>query len=118
VSKSEPVLPTRVVNPLGMRVLVRLLPNDERSKGGLYLPATVTDQATDALYGEVLAVARATPEDKDSIEGANISGIPDGARVLFAPQAGFRVPWDDSLRLVDTKDVLAVVEEFDRAETN
>ena len=104
--------PTRLINPLGMRVLVRLLPRDERSKAGLYLPANVADEGTDALYGEVVGVARTLPEQSIEMDGTNVSGIPDGALVLFAPGAGHRVPWDANLRLVDTSDVLAVVEEF------
>jgi len=104
--------PTRLINPLGMRVLVRLLPRDERSKAGLYLPANVTDEGTDALYGEVIEVARTHPEEMEELDGTNVSGIPDGALILFAPGAGHRVPWDANLRLVDTKDVLATVEEF------
>jgi len=108
----------RLINPLGMRVLVRLLPADDRSKGGLYLPSTVQASATDALYGEVLSVARAAPVESNDLEGPNVSGIPDGARILFAPEAGFRIPWDEHLRLVETKDVLAVVEEFTHEEAN
>jgi co-chaperonin GroES (HSP10) len=105
-------LPTRVIEPLGPRVLVRIIPPDQRSSSGLYLPAGVEDKGTDAMYGEVLAVARAAPLEQDQFEGKNVSGIPDRARILFAPESGFRVPWDDSLRLVETKSVLAVVEEI------
>ena len=103
--------PTRVVCPLGPRVLVRIIPPDDRSSAGLYLPANVAESGTDALYGEVLEVARATSIDPDEMEGVNVSGIPDGSKVLFSPEAGFRVPWDDRLRLVETRNVLAVVEE-------
>ncbi len=101
-----------MISPLGMRILVRLIPPDQRSNSGLYLPANLAAEGTDALYGEVLEVARAEPEDSEAIAGQNISGIPDGSRVLFAPEAGFRIPWDESLRLVETKHVLAVVEEI------
>lgn len=102
--------PTRIVNPLGMRVLVRVLPSDQRSAAGLYLPANVAAKGSDACYGEVLEVARARSDDDE--EGGNISGIPAGAYVLFEPEAGFRVPWDEQLRIVDTKDVLATVTEI------
>ena len=104
--------PTRVICPLGLRVLVRIIPPDQRSQTGLYLPAGVGEKGVDALYGEVLEVARASTIDEADMEGPNVSGIPDGSRILFAPETGFRVPWDDSLRLVDTKHVLAVVEEI------
>jgi co-chaperonin GroES (HSP10) len=93
-----------------MRVLVRLLPGDQRSPTGLFLPSTVAPNGKDAVYGEVIEVARAKPDEED--DGANVSGIPAGAFVLFAPEAGFRVPWDEQLRVVDTKDVLATVTEI------
>jgi len=112
MAKEERHHPTRLINPLGMRVLVRLLPRDERSKAGLYLPANVTEEGTDALYGEVTEVARTHPEESQELDGTNVSGIPDGALILFAPGAGYRVPWDANLRIVDTKDVLATVEEL------
>lgn len=111
---SEPTRhqPTRLIQPLGMRVLVRLLPADARTASGLYVPATtVKDESREAIYGEVIEVARAEPSKEQELSGANVSGIPDGSRVLFLPETGVRVPWDDTLRLVDTKHVLAVVEE-------
>ena len=105
--------PTRLIGPLGMRVLVRVIRPDERTQAGLYLPANVKDDAVAAAYGEVIEVARAGEQDPMEVEGgANVSGIPNGSRVLFAPEAGFRVPWDDQLRLVHAKDVLAIVEEI------
>jgi len=112
MSDSERHTPSRMISPLGMRILVRLIPPDQRSSSGLYLPANLAEEGTDALYGEVLEVARTEPDDPETIAGQNISGIPDGSRVLFAPEAGFRIPWDESLRLVETKHVLAVVEEI------
>jgi hypothetical protein len=47
-----------------------------------------------------------------SDEEANISGIPLGALVLIGKHAGVRVPWDDNLRLVETKEILALVHEM------
>ena len=37
--------------------------------------------------------------------------MPLNAFVLFRKEAGVRVPWDDRLRLIDVKDILATVEE-------
>lgn len=111
MSDAERHVPLRVIAPLGMRVLVRLIPPDHRNAAGLYLPESVERRGEDALFGEVLEVARAEPDPQD-IEGTNVSGIPAGAFVLFAPEAGFNVPWDATLRLVETKHVLAVVEQI------
>jgi co-chaperonin GroES (HSP10) len=103
----------KYIQPLGMRVLVRLVKEEDRHASGLYLPAGAKENHEDAFYGEVLEVARATstdPQEEKSF-GANVSGVPCGARVLFRKDAGVRVPWDDTLLLLDTKDVLATVEE-------
>ncbi len=115
MSDAERHNPIRVIQPMGMRVLVRVLPGDERTSSGLYVPATAVskEDGAEAVYGEVLAVARAEAKPEEELEGANVSGIPHGARVLFPPKAGIRVPWDQELRLVETKYVLAVVEEID-----
>ena len=104
-------VPLRVIAPVGMRVLVRIVPPDHRNAAGLYLPDSVERKGKDAAYGEVLEVARADTSDEE-LEGTNVSGIPAGSFVLFTPDAGFAVPWDDSLRLVETKYVLAVVEQI------
>ena len=41
----------------------------------------------------------------------NISGVPNGSFVLFRKDAGVKVPWDEALRILDVKDILATVEE-------
>ncbi len=107
----------RHIMPFGPRILVRVLKEEDVSASGLYLPPGAKEKGQESLYGEVVAVARAAPEDpsKDGF-GVNVAGVPDGARILFAKDAGIRVPWDDELRLLDTKEVLATVEEIDPSE--
>ena len=92
-----------------MRVLVQILRDDERTDAGLYLPAGAKEALDDALYGKVIEVARDRPTTDEATE--NVSGVPHGAHVLFRKDAGVRVPWDDRLRVIDVKDVLATVEE-------
>jgi len=101
--------PHRLILPLGMRVLVQILRDDERTDAGLYLPAGAKEAQDEALYGKVIEVARDRPTTDGVTE--NVSGVPHGAHVLFRKEAGVRVPWDDRLRLIDVKDVLATVEE-------
>lgn len=102
----------RHIQPLGMRVLVRVLKEDEVSESGLYLPPGAKERMQEALFGEVVEVARAEPKDSEEGLGVNVSGIPNGAKVLFPKSAGTRVPWDEDLRILDTKEVLATVEEI------
>ena len=96
--------------PLGMRILVQVLQGDERTDAGLYLPANAKEASDEASFGLVIEVARDRPTTDDIVE--NVSGLPLGAKVLFKRAAGARVPWDDRLRLLDVKDVLATVEEM------
>jgi chaperonin GroES len=102
---------TRYIQPLGMRVLIRLIPEEARSDAGLYLPEGAKEKMIDAYYGEVVEVARAQESDETGDLGANVSGIPCGSRVLFPKDVGIRVPWNDELRLLEVKHLLAIVEE-------
>ncbi len=115
-AEAEHHQPIRHIQPLGMRVLVRVLPGSDRSAGGLYLPQGVTQDQEEALYGEVVDVARATTDDASL--GENVSGVPAGADVLFPAAAGVRVPWDNELRIIETKEILATVEEIDYGEAH
>jgi chaperonin GroES len=99
----------RLILPLGMRVLVQLVRDDDRTDAGLYLPQGAKEAQDDAHYGKVIEVARDRPTTDEATE--NVSGVPHGAFVLFKKNAGVQVPWDDRLRLIDVKDVLATVEE-------
>ena len=99
-----------------MRVLVQVMRDEDRTDAGLYLPAGAKEANDDAFYGKVIEVARDKPMTDDATE--NVSGVPHGAFVLFRKEAGVRVPWDDRLRLIDVKDVLATVEEVYASEAH
>lgn len=101
----------RTVHPLGMRVMVRIRRDSNVTDTGLYLPEGAKESKQESLLGEVIEVASAV--DSATSEETNISGVPEGALVLIAKDAGVRVPWDDDLRIVDTKDVLALVDEVE-----
>lgn len=99
------------VNPLGMRVLVKLSKEDNQTDAGLFLPEGAKEDHAESVLAEVIEVASAFDEDTD--EEANISGIPFGATILIGKHVGVKVPWDDQLRVVETADVLAIIEEHD-----
>ena len=96
------------INPLGMRVLVEILDARDRSNGGLYIPDNAKEKMSESILAKVIAVASA--EDEETFEETNISGIPLNAYVLIENDIGIRVPWNDRLRLVETIDVLAIIE--------
>jgi co-chaperonin GroES (HSP10) len=116
---------SRHIRPLGPRVLVRVIKQPDRSEAGLFLPAGVKDAHSAALFGEVVEVARTMPksevalpddesDDEDEDErkslGTNVSGVPLGANVLFEKERGVVVPWDESLRILEVRYVLAIVD--------
>lgn len=116
---------SRHIQPLGPRVLVRVVRGPDRSESGLFLPAGAKENHQEALLAEVIEVARAMPKenavaedpdrDDDDDEpradlGQNVSGIPVGAQVLFPKERGTTIPWDDSLRILAVRDVLAIIE--------
>ncbi|MFH0902737.1 MAG: co-chaperone GroES family protein [Pseudomonadota bacterium] len=101
----------RHIMPVGPRVLVKVLHEEDIADSGLYLPAGAKERMQEALYGEVVEVARASPENpQEDGFGSNVSGIPHGAKVLFSKNAGTKVPWNEDLRVLETKEVLATVE--------
>jgi co-chaperonin GroES (HSP10) len=101
--------PIRRISPLGYRVVVRIDKAPNVTDGGLYLPEGAKESMQESILCEVIEVASAT--DDATHEETNVSGIPLGAQVLIPRTAGVRVPWEDSIRIVDTKDILAIVEE-------
>ena len=101
--------PIRRINPLGYRVVVRLVRDNNMTDAGLYLPEGAKQNMQESLMAEVVEVASAV--DEDTNEEANVSGIPMGAIVLIPKDAGTRVPWDEELRIIETKQVLAIVDE-------
>ena len=107
--KSNPMRTVRRLNPLGFRVVVQIRKDANQTDAGLYLPEGAKESSDEALLGEIVEVASAT--DEDTNEEANVSGVPLGAMVLIPKKAGTRVPWDEDLRIVDTKEILAMVYE-------
>lgn len=103
----------RHIMPLGPRVLVKVIHDGDRAESGLYLPQGAKERSQEALFGEVVEVARAEATDpKQEGFGVNVAGVPHGAKVIFEKTAGVKIPWDDDLRLLETKEVLATVDEI------
>lgn len=111
---------SRHIQPLGPRVLVRVVRSPDRSEAGLFLPQGVKDERASALLGEVIEVARTMPtadpvaggdDEDDGVDlGKNVSGVPVGANVLFEKERGVAVPWDEHLRLIEVRHILAIVD--------
>ena len=87
------------VQPLGSRVLVRVLAEESVTKSGILLPDTAKEKPQ---RGEVVAVGDDTETIKVSV----------GDRVLFAKYTGteIRLEGDDHL-IIDSTDLLAILRE-------
>ncbi|MCS6893346.1 MAG: co-chaperone GroES [Deltaproteobacteria bacterium] len=94
------------INPLGLRVAVKILPETNRTSSGLFLPEGAKEQMQESMLGVVIAVATAFDDTSET----NVSGVPINSYVLIAKNAGVRIPWDDNVRIVEVKDILAIVE--------
>jgi co-chaperonin GroES (HSP10) len=100
----------RRLHPLGLRVVARVVKDPNVTEGGLYLPEGAKESMQESVLAQVIEVASAV--DNRTEEEMNISGIPLGSMVLIPKTIGVKVPWDDSLRIIDTREILALVDEI------
>jgi chaperonin GroES len=92
------------LKPLGDRVIVEVLDEEETTVSGIVLPDTAKEKPQE---GEILAVG---PGAFDT-EGKRIAmDVKVGQKVLYGKYAGteFKVE-DDELLIVSQKDILAIV---------
>lgn len=83
------------VKPLGSRILVQIKEGEEKTSGGLYIPATAQEKTN---TGIVVALG-----DKDVT-------VKEGQEVIFDKYAGTQIKLDDKDHLLlDMDNVLAVI---------
>ncbi len=85
------------IQPLGSRVLVKVLPEESVTKSGLFVPDTAKEKPQ---RGEVVAIG----DDTEAIK------VAVGDRVLYPKYTGteFRLDGEDHL-LIESSDLLAVL---------
>ncbi len=92
-----------LVQPLGGRVLVRVLEEESVTKSGLFLPDTAKEKPQ---RGEVVAIG----EDTDLIK------VAVGDRVLFPKYTGTEIRVADADHLIiESGDLLAILRDADTA---
>ncbi len=94
-----------MIRPLGERVVVKALPGEEVTKGGIVLPDTAKEKPQE---GEVIAVGPGRLLDN----GTRVTiDLKVGNKVLFSKYAGNEVKLDDVEYLIMREsDILGVIE--------
>ncbi|KFD42324.1 molecular chaperone GroES [Peptococcaceae bacterium SCADC1_2_3] len=94
-----------MIRPLGERVVVKALPGEEVTKGGIVLPDTAKEKPQE---GEVIAVGPGRLLDN----GTRVTiDLKVGDKVLFSKYAGNEVKLDDVEYLIMREsDILGVIE--------
>lgn len=86
-----------IIKPLGKRVLIQEVKQEEVTKSGIVLPGTASKEKP--ITGEVLAV------------GNEVSEVKVGEKVIYEKYTGTEVKDGDiEYLLIDMKNILAVVE--------
>ena len=86
-----------IVKPLGKRVLIKDVEQEEVTKSGIVLPGTASKEKP--ITGEVLAV------------GKEVEDVKAGDKVIFEKYSGTEVKdGDDSFLILDIDNVLAITE--------
>ena len=91
--------------PLGDRVLVKRVEEEEKTKGGIIIPDTAKEKPQE---GEVVAVGPGARNDKGDVVALDVKA---GDRILFGKWSGTEVKVDgQDLLIMKESDVLGVVE--------
>jgi len=93
------------LKPLGDRIVVKVLSEEKKTKGGIVLPDTAKEKPTE---GEVLAVGTGKILDNGTKQPVEVKV---GDHIIFSKYAGTEVKVDgEELVIFSERDVLAIVE--------
>lgn len=93
------------IRPLQDRVIVRRVKEEEKTKGGLYIPDTAKEKPVE---GTVLAVGNGKVGEDGSVRKLDIK---EGDRVLFGKYSGTEVKIEGEEHLILREDdILGVIE--------
>ncbi len=96
------------LKPLGDRVLVKPISEEEKSKGGILLPDTVSKEKPQ--MGEVLAVGPGGTDKEGKVIPMTVKV---GDKVVYAKYSGTDIKGDDEEEylILSEKDILAIFKE-------
>ena len=90
--------------PLGDRVLVKRVEEEEKTKGGIIIPDTAKEKPQE---GEVVSVGTGTRADDGKVTPLDVKA---GDRILFGKWSGTEVKVDgEDLLIMKESDILGIV---------
>ena len=90
--------------PLGDRVLVRRVEEEEKTRGGIIIPDTAKEKPQE---GEVIAVGPGARDDSGKVQALDVKA---GDRILFGKWSGTEVKLDgEDLLIMKESDILGVL---------
>ncbi|HSV03553.1 MAG TPA: co-chaperone GroES [Phenylobacterium sp.] len=91
--------------PLGDRVLVRRVEEEEKTRGGIIIPDTAKEKPQE---GEVIAVGPGARDESGKIQPLDVKS---GDRILFGKWSGTEVKLDgEDLLIMKESDILGVLD--------
>ena len=91
--------------PLGDRVLVRRVEEEQKTKGGIIIPDTAKEKPQE---GYVIAVGPGARDDSGKVQALDLKA---GDRILFGKWSGSEIKLDgEDLIIMKESDVLGVLE--------
>src|SRR5579883_2607450 len=91
--------------PLGDRVLVRRVEEEEKTKGGIIIPDTAKEKPQE---GEVLAGGPGARDEQGKLQPLDVSV---GDRILFGKWSGTEVKLDgEDLLIMKESDIMGIIE--------
>ncbi len=92
------------LRPLGERVIVRALPQEEKTKSGIYLPDTAKEKPQ---QGEVMAVGNGKVTDDGKTIAMNVK---TGDKVLYGKYSGTEVKIEgEEFLIIKESEILAIL---------
>ncbi len=93
------------IRPLGDRILVKRIKEEEKTKGGIIIPDTAKEKPQE---GKVVAVGRGKKTDEGKVIPLDVKA---GDKVLFSKYGGSEVKVEgDDLLILREDDILGVLE--------
>lgn len=93
------------VQPLGDRVLIKVIEAEEKTKGGIILPDTAKEEKTE---GEIISVGKGKMKDDGTLIPLEVK---KGDKVLFGKYAGDEITIDSKKhKILRESEILAIID--------